>query len=479
MKLPNPHRLMHPGEILKKIGRTIFCRSVSPNFLRAILLSIPASLVLTLLYIRNTTFSPSVDHKEAAGILSLLKKCHEGWDGILTRDVQHQFGGSLDQDIVGESCFPIEITVTQAGRSMGHCSDYVQYVYFAGARLSPYIKREFWADRCPNSIHVWGEHPVQDFFDDKTIRNLWMPNVEQVPKYQTNLVPQTHAFLAKSKHSVRVISAYLDKTNLSVPVRYMSHSSADGLAGVEHIKRDFNKFFHGFGHSGLKSTRDVVRCWAQHSEWPTLTLLGTFSDEFLDEFPDKKPNPNVIFKKRLDIDELRRAQRENAVHICPSVREGFGHYINDARAVGAMIVTTDFGPMNEFVDGNSGVLVPYTGYNDETEIKLFPSAGIHVQVIIKPEDICAAVEKVLAMPLSERERRGNLARTRYEVDRQLMVKNLGELRRESLEWFLKRKLNGSEAEEAFIGIERKYRDLVKERALRSGAGEVVQSGKGP
>ena len=45
------------------------------------------------------------------------------------------------------------------------------------------------------------------------------------------------------------------------------------------------------------------------------------------------------------------------VHICPSAREGFGHYINEARSVGAVVLTIDAAPMSEFVvDGESGVV---------------------------------------------------------------------------------------------------------------------------
>lgn len=47
------------------------------------------------------------------------------------------------------------------------------------------------------------------------------------------------------------------------------------------------------------------------------------------------------------------------VHVCPSSREGFGHYINEARSVGALVVTIAAGPMNELVqDGKSGVVAP-------------------------------------------------------------------------------------------------------------------------
>lgn len=40
-----------------------------------------------------------------------------------------------------------------------------------------------------------------------------------------------------------------------------------------------------------------------------------------------------------------------------SEREGFGHYLNEARSVGALILTTDHAPMSKLIDGTNGILV--------------------------------------------------------------------------------------------------------------------------
>ena len=46
------------------------------------------------------------------------------------------------------------------------------------------------------------------------------------------------------------------------------------------------------------------------------------------------------------------------VYVCPSSTEGYGHYLNEGRSAGGIIITTDAAPMNELVsNGDNGLLV--------------------------------------------------------------------------------------------------------------------------
>lgn len=58
--------------------------------------------------------------------------------------------------------------------------------------------------------------------------------------------------------------------------------------------------------------------------------------------------------EHISFTQVRRFQSEHPIHICASEREGFGHYLNEARAAGAFIITTDHPPMNEFVTQGAG-----------------------------------------------------------------------------------------------------------------------------
>jgi hypothetical protein len=70
----------------------------------------------------------------------------------------------------------------------------------------------------------------------------------------------------------------------------------------------------------------------------------------------------------LSFDDTRQIQAASGVQICTSERESFGHCLNEARAAGALVISTDHPPMNELVqDGVSGVLVKPTKTESYTE----------------------------------------------------------------------------------------------------------------
>ncbi len=66
----------------------------------------------------------------------------------------------------------------------------------------------------------------------------------------------------------------------------------------------------------------------------------------------------ILYTERLADEELLRLQQSSGVHLCPSREEGFGHYINEARALGALVMTTNWAPMNDLVQDHFGVLIP-------------------------------------------------------------------------------------------------------------------------
>lgn len=115
---------------------------------------------------------------------------------------------------------------------------------------------------------------------------------------------------------------------------------------------------HIAGQSAVKGTEAVVDVWARHPEWPHLTIVRRRTRYGGRPAPALQALPNVEYlADRVPDDELQALQNRCAIHIQPSLAEGYGHVIGEAMSCGALVVTTDAPPMNELVGPDRGLLV--------------------------------------------------------------------------------------------------------------------------
>ncbi|KAJ3032130.1 UNVERIFIED_CONTAM: hypothetical protein HDU68_004440 [Siphonaria sp. JEL0065] len=392
-------------------------------------------------------------------IPELLDLCHYGNHLHISRKTV--LGGNRDalgHDFLN-SCYPIEITTSQGGRSMGHCSDFAQYIYHGDARLSLDFGRDIYTRKiqnCPDSIYLHGEYLTDPLIypadGNKKPRNVWLPNLEQINKSQMKYFQEMEAILCKTKITCTAVEMYLKSEEymgglVKPKVIYMSHSTPDpvqdlekllGKSEMNKLKQDFNGFFHSYGHSGRKRTIQLYDCWSAHPKWPTLTLVGN-SDEvgFVmrhwteERRKNFKPPKYYSFPKnikvhtRVSLAQLRKLQFSNGVHICPSQQEGYGHYINEGRAVGALVVTTDWAPMNEFVENGNGVLINHEppkaeAYQGMASYFISPASAT-------PNHICKAIERVLELDIKVRQEMGRKSREAYETDTRIMIAKIRDL----------------------------------------------------
>ncbi|KAI8613111.1 hypothetical protein BC830DRAFT_1133788 [Chytriomyces sp. MP71] len=359
---------------------------------------------------------------------------------------------------------------------MGFCSDFVQYIFHAKGRLvDEFGPSEFHAKRisCPTSTYLQGEYLRHEFLDDITIsaidtqrvaelnsvsasslprslprvRNLWLPNIEQLRHDHIPALSLMHKVLCKTRVTCTALRQYSQR-NLALAntpqFQFMSHSSPDVLHDAQHVlglarfmhlmrtTRSYNKFLHAFGKTGSKRTDQVVECWLEHPEWPALVLIGAPYAYRKNLQQAARGRKNIVQQGFVNIRALRALQIEYGVHICSSSQEGYGHYINDARSMGSLLMTTNHPPMNEFVhaDGVDGILIDHDGHPFSADYQAlhneFKSA-----VDVRTTDICAAVERVLKLSEEERERLGAEGRRSYDQDTILMVKRMGELLEEA------------------------------------------------
>jgi hypothetical protein len=163
------------------------------------------------------------------------------------------------------------------------------------------------------------------------------------------------------------------------------------------------------GKSAWKGTTPIIQAWEKHPEWPELTLIWRSSpDNNLAEKYHKKINSKNIteINTYLDENQLDYLMNSNSIHICASENEGFGHYLNEARSVKAVVLYSDAPPMNEFFTPQTGI--PINTYQSD-----FINNGICPVYKTTPNDIEVAVEKSLKMSVDELTEMGNQARLHF------------------------------------------------------------------
>lgn len=227
--------------------------------------------------------------------------------------------------------------------------------------------------------------------------NFILPNPEFTDASVFKKLSKSPIILCKSRHAYRLFNSLIG-TGL-----FVGFTSEDRL--IEAVEKDYSKFLHVAGLSDFKGTERLATLWAQHPEWPTLTIVRSNLDRTGVKRPPLTKAHNLIeIQNWLSEPDLKRLQNKCGIHVCPSEAEGFGHYIMEGMSAGSVVITTDAAPMNELVKPSCGFLVGGGGGPE-----LFMSRATY----FNEGEMEATVNKICTLPDSSLKKMGRLARSRY------------------------------------------------------------------
>jgi len=248
---------------------------------------------------------------------------------------------------------------------------------------------------------------------------LFVPDIDRVnAKDETALVSGAiDAVLFKTRHAERVAAGR--PAFREVASRHLVGWTSEDVRLADAGMR-FDRALHVRGMSRQKQTATVLETWSRHGAMlPPLEVFARVEDPFRLPAPATISGNTVLHLGEVSRDKVIAAMNSRGLHVCPSSASGFGHSLNEARAVGAVAITTGAAPMNELIaDEETGFLVPSV-----------PGPGLEGmyvgQELIDAAGMLETMERAMSWPDRRLREMGALARRDYEAGKAGFEERLG------------------------------------------------------
>ncbi len=225
--------------------------------------------------------------------------------------------------------------------------------------------------------------------------NILIPNQERFPTRHLKRLKKIDYVLCKTKHAEEIFSKY-------TKTKYISFTSKD--IHLNDQTPNYDQFFHLAGRSTLKGTEVILKLWKRHPEWPLLTIV-----QHQENAPKSIPSNVRLITDYLPFEELTKLANKNGIHLCPSLSEGWGHYIVEAMSCSALVITTNAPPMNELINNNRGLTVNYVSEEPR---------HLGTNFYIDPDLLEQTIKKVINLTNDQKQALGTSARDWFTSNHQ-------------------------------------------------------------
>ena len=314
--------------------------------------------------------------------------------------------------------------------------------------------------------HVSLEHPLDTFPSEKSYIFV---NQEYIQDWDiARMLDKTVIPLCKTRESLKT----LRKLGIT-SAKYVGFGNNRKNEYINSITKCPHLFIHIVGASPMKGTRTLIDTWIQKkinhplvitannksygntnlfNYWKSLKpKVKQLPDSLLQKWEEWKKITNnnktslpqfesidsceIYFCNTvLDYSVIQFLQSVADVHMCPSLIEGWGQYIDEGRRAKSIVLTLDAPPMNELIrDNSSGVLVKAS--KGPTMKQLLPSMWsqyftknkdytkfLYTTYKTTPNDLYNGISRILKMTLEQKRQVGNNAFQHSQRDYEIFTK---------------------------------------------------------
>jgi hypothetical protein len=206
----------------------------------------------------------------------------------------------------------------------------------AGHQVNP-VQFNAPGDVPPVDLNIFIETVVPNIFQYGK-KNWLIPNPEWYQPQFNSHIRSFDKILCKTQDALNIFRVLSRAHQATMPIEFIGWESKDFYnPGIPRERR----FLHVAGNSSMKNTQAIMWAWATGKIKSPLTIISMV-------YSSGAGIPNVRFYPTVREDEMGHFLNSHLFNLCTSHYEGFGHALHEAMSVGAVILSTDRAPMNEF-----------------------------------------------------------------------------------------------------------------------------------
>jgi hypothetical protein len=277
----------------------------------------------------------------------------------------------------------------------------------------------------PADIDIYLEH-IQPWVKDAKAHTIWMVNHEFIYDYDIELATYVDTIVCKSALAKKLLQDnYPDLRDKIVNTGWYTPINVDYQTKPLY-DRDINLAVHFAGNSFLKNTIGLLHAWSNIETNIDLLVSFDYRNTFntkIKKHMQKYMSDNKKYFKVVNNfhGHAIKCYKKNTLYvtttaipeeiynkllqkafwfIMPSLTEGYGHSLNQARSMGQIVFTTDAPPINEYFNKKNSFLVkPRITKKGKGFINDWLDEKINAQInIVSVKDMSKALVKMFKLP---------------------------------------------------------------------------------
>ena len=187
-------------------------------------------------------------------------------------------------------------------------------------------------------VGIWLQTFSEEYFEFAE-KNIFIPNEEWLDFKKLSQLKKFDKIICKSTLGQQLLRPYNSNVVVSGFISKDRYNPA--------IKKQ-DKFIHIMGKSAQKGTECILNNFLHTRKDLPLTIIESREGCTLDK-TCTAPNVNYI-KGFIAEEDLNEEFNRHSIHLCPSIYEGWGHYLYEALSVGALTYVTKLPMFLEWLD---------------------------------------------------------------------------------------------------------------------------------